>query len=186
MERDKQVNIRLTSERKRRWKEVAEDRERPLTQFIRWCVEQELSDESTGGSSSDQRSRQKLDTIIEEIQSLNASISDGPGSIAHRLSAIEGQLSDDPEARSLASTVYGLLPAESQVATLPELDDPAARVGENGRVVSGRPEHIAEYIRYSPDLDADPEPTQVQRALDDLQEDLRNVHRLNDGRYYRS
>lgn len=185
MARDEQVNIRLTENRKRRWKHAAEERERPLTQFIRWCVEQEISGTSnpTTNISFDEG---KLDTIIEEIHSLDSSITGGPGSLSHRLQAIEGQLADDPQARELATTVYGLLPDEDQLTTLPDFDDPSARVGENGRVVTGDPEHIAQYIRYSPDLDGSPDSREVQRALDDLQQELHNIQRHPDGRYYRA
>jgi len=184
MARDEQVNIRLTERRKERWYQAAEERERPLTQFIRWCVEQEISGDSpTTEVSIDDG---KLDTIIEEIRSLDSSITGGPGSLSHRLQAIEGHLADNPQARELATAVYGLLPAEDQLTTLPDFDDPSARVGENGRVVTGDPEHIAQYMRYSPDIDTDPSGTQVQQALDDLREELHNVQTRPDGRYYRS
>lgn len=184
MERDDQINIRLTEQRKARWKEAADDANRSLSEFIRWCVELELRDSAHSTTESSQNDGE-LDTIIESIQSLEATLGGGPGSISHRLQAIEGQLADDPEARNLATAVYGLLPDEGQLTTLPDFDDPSARVGENGRVVTGDPEHIAEYIRYSPDIDADPDSSKVRRALADLQADMHNVHSLN-GRYYRS
>ena len=185
MERDDQINIRLTEQRKHRWKEAAEGENRSLSEFIRWCVELELRD-GTHNNTEPRQNDGELDAIIESIQSLEATIDGGPGSISHRLQAIEGQLIDDPHARELATAVYGLLPAEDQLTTLPDFDDPSARVGENGRVVTGDPEHIAQYMCYSPDIDADPSSTQVQQALDNLQADMHNVHRLADGRYYRS
>lgn len=183
--RDQQVNIRLTEERKQRWKEAAEERERPLTELIRWSVQQAIRDNASTARGAS-RDEGKLDTILEQLQSLDASISDGPGSISHQLTAIEGQLADDPQERELASKVYGLLPSEGQVSSIPDLDNPSARVGENGRVVTGVPKHIAEYIRSSPDFNTDVREDQVRHALTNLQSELHNVHSLGDGRYYRS
>lgn len=180
MARNEQARIRLDKSTKEEWEDAAEEHGRSVSGFVRWCVGQQIyNDQKIDTVQFDDR---KLDTVIEEIQSLDSAL-DG---IRHRLQSLETEVKDDPRSRELATAVYGLLPAEGQVTILPDMDDPTARMGENGRIVTGEPRHIAEYIRYSPDYDSDPDSTQVQRALEDLQAELHNVQQLGDGRYYRS
>ena len=183
--RNEAINVRLTEKRKRRWKDAAEERGRSLSEFIRWCVEVELRDEKNS-SGSDTRETREVDNVLEELQSLSATLDGGPGSVLHRLQAIEGQLSDDPNARQLVSTVYGLLPEEGQLEEITTGLHPAEYVSENSRVVSGRPEHIATYIEWDPNIEGSPDSEEVKYALTELVEDMNNVHQLNDGRYYRT
>lgn len=98
MRRTEQCRVRLRESEKQRWEEAAEERDRPVSEFVRYCVNKELQGDTQKGSP-DER-------LAEMIQSLNDTLSGSPGNIAHRLTAIEGQLKEDTEIRDLTSQVY--------------------------------------------------------------------------------
>lgn len=108
--------------------------------------------------------------VAEMIESLDDTLSGGPGSITHRLTAIEGQLKEDTGIRDLTSNVYSHLPDR-----LPQRE--GAMFDEETRTeTSGKPEHIARHIDGA-------SPSDVRHALAELQNELHNVHEV-DGRWY--
>lgn len=162
MRRTEQCRVRLRESEKERWEKGAEERDRPVSEFVRYCVNKELQ-----GSNQEATPDEHL---AEMIQSVDDTLSGGPGSIAHRLTAIEGQLKEGTGIRDLTSEVYSLLPDR-----LPDRE--GAMLDEKTHTeTSGKPEHIARHIDGA-------SPSDVRHALAELQNELHNVHEV-DGRWY--
>lgn len=171
-----QVNMLVDAERKARWIDHANQKERSLSGLIRLAVEKEISsDGSTMAAGPDSAEIRELRSAVEDI---GAKI-DG---LHSRMADLEQQVQrESPEVRELASEVFDILPTEEDViqATHEAVINQDGS-GDRSLIQTGRPPHLAAHLGV--------EEVRVSEALQKLREDTAQVEsRSIDGqiRYFK-
>lgn len=79
--------------------------------------------------------------------------------------------------------MYSVLPERENLAAGPGDGEGSVRLTDDGSVASGRPSRISAHLAETADVE--PDPAQVEAALEDLETAVAGVRSTGDGRYYR-
>lgn len=171
------LNMSLKQGQKERWEAYQKEHsaEHPnMSQFIRTCVEHEITGNGANGGVDDEL-REAVHDVVDGIRRVESRVDD----VDDRLERVEAALSEPPEdIQDLMTDVFDVLPKEGKIGnTQSDVLEGDEVIAPEGNVMSGRVEDIADHL--------DTKTYRVRRAIEQLQEDSSLVEQTEDERYYR-